>query len=74
MPNVIDLYSPWQVASDASDRVAELITDIPGWRAYRHAPETLGELRQAAELLERAARLLERAGIREAERQEADHA
>jgi hypothetical protein len=62
------ICSPWQLAADASDRVANLITNIPGWDDYEFAAETEAELLQAAALIQQAARLLEQASKRETRR------
>ena len=69
--NVTCLYSPWQHVSDASDRIAELIDEIPGWDGYEYADITQGELRFAMVLLQEAIPLLEQASRREAKREEA---
>lgn len=70
MSNVTRLYSPWQLAADASDRIAELIDEIPGWDGYQYADITQGELRYAIVLLQEAIPLLEQASRREAKREE----
>jgi hypothetical protein len=63
---VTDIASPWQQVADASDAIARLIGDVPGWPAYTLAEETRAELRQVAALLQRALALLQPAAEREA--------
>lgn len=65
MGSIVYIGAPWQHAADNSDRIAELLTEIPGWRGYPYSGDTLEELRQAAMLLRRAIPLLERARDRE---------
>jgi hypothetical protein len=65
---VVELWSPWQQVSDASDRIAELVDEIPGWEGYRLAVATYSELRQAAALLQQATELLTAAAARESAR------
>jgi hypothetical protein len=65
MAEITPICSPWQLAADASDRVAELICDIPGWDDYEFAAESGAALLQAAALIQRAERLLEGARKRE---------
>jgi hypothetical protein len=62
---VLEICSPWQQAADASDRIEELISEIPGWDGYELLEETQIELRQAAVLLHQAIGLLSRASARE---------
>lgn len=65
-PTVVHLHpSPWQLIAKASDRIAVLVTCIPGWDGYKHSPETLEELRYVATLLHAAIPVLERASERE---------
>ena len=56
---------PWRLVVGASDRIAKLITDIPGWDGHEHSRETQEELRIVAALLEEAVPLLEAAAKRE---------
>jgi hypothetical protein len=49
----------WRETADASDRIAKLITNIPGWDGYEHSRETQEKLRVAAALLNQALPLLE---------------
>jgi hypothetical protein len=56
---------PWRLTADASDRIAKLVTEIPGWDGYQYSIETQNELRQAAALLQRVIPLLKRASERE---------
>jgi hypothetical protein len=65
MADAIPICSPWQLAADASDEVANLICDIPGWDDYEYLAETEADLLRAAALMQQAVRLLERAGKRE---------
>jgi len=60
----------WQRAAYASDRITELMDEIPGWDGYEHAEETLEELRRAVALLQKAITLLEQARRGEAKREE----
>jgi len=65
---VVEICSPWQQAADASDRIAELIADIPGGgHGYVLTAETRAELRQSAVLLHHAIGPLLRARAREVE-------
>jgi hypothetical protein len=66
MSDVTPLYSYWQLAADASDRVGELIDEIPGWDGYEYADETQQDLQRTAALLQQVIPLLERASRREA--------
>jgi hypothetical protein len=68
MSNVTCLWTQWQLAAEASDRITELMDNIPGWDGYEHAAETQDELRRAVVLLREAIPLLERASAREAAR------
>jgi hypothetical protein len=63
--NVVCLRNPWQLAADASDRIGELMTEIPGWNGYEYSGETQDELRRAGALLQQATSLLEQARDRE---------
>lgn len=72
MSNVTCLYSHWQFAADASDRIAELMDEIPGWESYEYAGGTEDELRRAVALLQGAIPLLERAARREQQRSVAE--
>jgi hypothetical protein len=65
---VVDISSPWQQAADASDRIGELLTDIPGWDGYDLLEDTQAELRQAAALLHQAMGLIAQAAAREVPR------
>jgi hypothetical protein len=65
MADATPICSPWQLAADASDRVAELMCGIPGWDGYEFKAETQAELLQAAALMQRTERLLEKAEKRE---------
>jgi len=58
----------WPLAAANSDRIAKLLTEIPGWDGYEYADETQEELRIVAALLQQAIPLLEQAGQREAQR------
>jgi hypothetical protein len=65
---VVELWGPWQQVSDASDRIAELVDEIPGWEGYQLAAATCSELRQAAALLQQAIELLTASSARESAR------
>lgn len=65
---VIEICSPWQQAADASDRIEELLTEIPGWDGYELLEATQIELRQAAALLHQVIGLLAQASAREVPR------
>jgi hypothetical protein len=67
MASVTPIRSPCEPVFDASDIIAHLIDGIPGWRSYRHSPESQIELRRAAQLLEEAIPLLRRVSEREHE-------
>jgi ABC-type antimicrobial peptide transport system ATPase subunit len=66
--NVVCLHSSWQLAADASDRIGELMTEIPGWKGYECSVETQAEMRRATALLQEAIPLLEQASEREERR------
>jgi hypothetical protein len=66
MASIVQLRNPWRAVAKASDRVAELVTDIPGWPGYDYPSETQAELESVAALLWRAVPLLERTRDREA--------
>jgi hypothetical protein len=65
MGNVTPIRSPWGPVAEASDEIAELVTDIPGWSGHRHSIESQAELHRAAELLKQAIPLLKRVCERE---------
>lgn len=65
MADARPICSPWQLAADASDRVADLMCNIPGWDGYEYKAETEAELLRAAALIQQAERLLEQASKRE---------
>lgn len=66
---VTELRSPWQLASDLSERIAGLMDDIPaGEDGYESGDEIQRELREAAALLEQAAAHLRLVREREAPR------
>jgi hypothetical protein len=44
MASIVYIGAPWQHAADNSDRIAELLTEIPGWRGYPYSGETMEEL------------------------------
>jgi hypothetical protein len=66
--NVACLHNPWRLAADASDRIGELLTDIPGWLGYEYSSETQNELQRAAAHLRQVIPLLKQASEREARR------
>jgi len=66
MANIACLHYPWRLVAKASDRIADLVTDIPGWNGYEYSDETQSDLQRAAALLRQAIPLLEKASDREA--------
>jgi hypothetical protein len=68
---VVEICSPWQQVADASDRIAELISDIPAghngdtFEGFELTEESQKELRLAAALLQRVIPLLRPAVDRE---------
>jgi hypothetical protein len=65
---MVDICSPWQQAADASDRIEELLTDIPALDGHELLAETQAELREAAVLLHQVIDLLAKASAREVPR------